>query len=152
MTAHAFRLPAHAVADCPNTPGDCPVCDAEPGDDFCTVCEGSSDQSTLTTECAGRALNRAERHLIAEGKLDFVDDKWIDGYAKAVAQETPETKPPVSYSTEERIAIYRAAASILTTIGISDEVQTLDQLDEQMQYATELALILHRHVREATNA
>lgn len=154
MTAHTFATP-HAVQDCPHTPGECPVCDnSNIGyiERSCSLCGGNSFLETLTTDCSGRHLSRAEVHLVAEGKLDFVNGKWVDGYARPpapVTQTPPEPVPPVTYTQEERLAIYRAAASIFNTLDL-DEPEPEAKYEAEIKAATMMAIALFNRVREAT--
>lgn len=51
----------------------CPICD---GSLFaCRICNGA--EGTLTTECPGTIINEEKQNLIYNGKLDFINGKWI---------------------------------------------------------------------------
>lgn len=51
----------------------CNICDG--GLSVCTVCKGA--EGDLTTECCGHFVSDIFRQQVYNGKIDFIDGKWV---------------------------------------------------------------------------
>lgn len=52
---------------------NCPICDG--GLFICRICNGA--EGTLTADCPGIIINQEQQNQIYQGKLDYVNGKWI---------------------------------------------------------------------------
>ena len=53
----------------------CWICDG--GIQICKTC--NTMEGALTTQCCGKKLHREVANAVHQGKIDFVDGKWIRG-------------------------------------------------------------------------